>query len=222
VDREVAAVVEPVAGDAEPKSRGNVRGQRTRAVLVEAAAACFSEYGYQATRIADIVGRAGVSQGNFYRHFESKKDIFLEALRPGLDALLASSRRAGLEDHDGEDALIAVTVAYLQTYSRHRNILRVMREAAAARADGFDELWLRLRGSFVERTQAWLERLHAAGRIGDGDFPMLAEVLGAMVEQVAYVQIGLPERTPRAEEIARIGRSLGEVWHRALPPLPAK
>lgn len=219
MDREVAAVVEPV--ESEPRVRsGNVRGQRTRATLVDAASGCFSEYGYQATRIADIVGRAGVSQGNFYRHFESKKEIFLEALRPGLDALLVSSRRAGLEEHDDEEALVAITVAYLTTYSRHRHILRVMREAAAARADGFDELWLRLRGSFVERTEAWLHRLHEAGRIGDGDFPMLAEVLGAMVEQVAYVQVGLPEVTPRAEEIARIGRSLGEVWHRALPPLP--
>jgi hypothetical protein len=64
-----------------------------------------------------------------------------------------------------------------------------------------------------------LEGLYAAGRIGPGDFAMLAEVLGAMVEQVAYVQIGLPEKTPRTEEIQRIGRALGEVWHRALPPL---
>lgn len=222
MDREVAAVVAPVTGDSQARVRaGNVRGQRTRAVLVDAASACFSEYGYSSTRIADIVGRAGVSQGNFYRHFESKKEIFVEALRPGLDALLASSRRSGLEDHDGTDALVAITVAYLTTYSRHRDILRVMREAAAARADGFDELWLRLRGSFVARTEAWLERLHEAGRIGDGDFPMLAEVLGAMVEQVAYVQVGLPEVTPRAEEIARIGRSVGEVWARALPPLPS-
>jgi hypothetical protein len=94
-----------------------------------------------------------------------------------------------------------------------------MREAAAVRSDGFDELWLGLRGNFVARTQGWLERLHAAGRIGDGDFPQLAAVLGAMVEQVAYVQIGLPDRTPRDEEIQRIARVVGDVWHRALPPL---
>jgi AcrR family transcriptional regulator len=219
LDGEAVAAVDSVVG-LDPRPRvGNARGQRTRALLVEAAAACFSEYGYERTRIADIVGRAGVSQGNFYRHFDAKREIFLEALRPGLEALLQSSRRNGLADFDDEKALVAVTVAYLQTYSRHRHLLRVMREAAAVRSDGFDEMWLRLRASFVSRTQAWLERLHAAGRIGDGDLPMLAEVLGAMVEQVAYVQIGLPEKTPRTEEIQRMGRALGEVWHRALPPL---
>lgn len=219
MDGDVAAAIDSVVGlDPRPRA-GNARGQRTRALLVEASAACFSEYGYERTRIADIVGRCGVSQGNFYRHFESKREIFLEALRPGLDALLQSSRRNGLEDQEDEKALIAVTIAYLQTYSRHRHLLRVMREAAAVRSDGFDELWLRLRSSFVSRTQTWLEALHEAGRIGAGDFAMLAEVLGAMVEQVAYVQIGLPEKTPRTEEIQRMGRALGEVWHRALPPL---
>jgi hypothetical protein len=40
-----------------------------------------------------------------------------------------------------------------------------------------------------------------------------------MVEQVAYVQIGLPDRTPRDEEIQRIARVVGDVWARALPPV---
>ncbi|MBA3743887.1 TetR/AcrR family transcriptional regulator [Sporichthya sp.] len=208
MDAEAVALVAPRAG--------NARGRRTRAQLVEAATGCFAEYGYERTRIADIVSRAGVSQGNFYRHFESKKEIFLEALRPGLDALLEA--RAELRDHTDADALAADTAIYLRTYSRHRHILRVMREAAAVRSDGFDEMWLTLRQGFVDRTQAWLERLHAAGRIGEADFPQLAAVLGAMIEQVAYVQIGLPDRAPRDEEIQRIARTIGEVWHRALPP----
>lgn len=204
-----------LADDAPAPKVGNARGRRTRAQLVEAATGCFAEYGYERTRIADIVSRAGVSQGNFYRHFESKKEIFLEALRPGLDALLEA--RGELKDHMDADALAADTVVYLRTYSRHRHILRVMREAAALRSDGFDELWLQLRSNFVARTQAWLERLHADGRIGAGDFPQLAAVLGAMTEQVAYVQIGLPDRTPRDEEIQRIARVVGDVWHSALP-----
>ena len=220
MDSEVLALTGASSAEAPAPKVGNARGRRTRAQLVEAATACFGEYGYERTRIADIVSRAGVSQGNFYRHFESKREIFLEALRPGLEALLEA--RSNLQDHTAADALAADTVLYLRTYSRHRHILRVMREAAAVRSDGFDEMWLHLRSGFVARTQGWLERLHADGRIGDGDFPQLAAVLGAMVEQVAYVQIGLPDRTPRDEEIQRIARVVGDVWHRALPPVPAK
>ncbi|HUR73012.1 MAG TPA: TetR/AcrR family transcriptional regulator [Sporichthya sp.] len=220
MESEVVALPPGTAAATPAPKAGNARGRRTRAQLVEAATGCFAEYGYERTRIADIVSRAGVSQGNFYRHFESKREIFLEALRPGLDALLEA--RAELQDHTDAAALAADTVVYLRTYSRHRNILRVMREAAALRSDGFDELWLQLRSSFVVRTQGWLERLHAAGRIGDGDFPQLAAVLGAMTEQVAYVQIGLPDRTPRDEEIQRIAKVVGDVWHSALPLVPSK
>jgi AcrR family transcriptional regulator len=216
VDDALARTVAPEA-DVPAVKVGNARGRRTRGHLVDAATACFAEYGYERTRITDIVTRAGISQGNFYRHFESKREIFLEALRPGLDALLEA--RSGLQDHTDADALAADTVLYLRTYSRHRHILRVMREAAAVRSDGFDELWLQLRGNFVARTRGWLERLHAAGRIGDGDFPQLAAALGAMLEQVAYVQVGLPDKTPRDEEIQRIARVIGDVWHRALPPV---
>jgi len=208
----------PYAGapDTTPKV-GNARGRRTRGQLVDAATGCFAEYGYERTRITDIVTRAGVSQGNFYRHFESKREIFLEALRPGLDALLET--RGSLADHTDAEALAANMLVYLRTYSRHRYILRVMREAAAVRSDGFDELWLGLRENFLAQIRAWLERLHAAGRIGAGDFDQLTAVLGAMLEQVAYVQVGLPDKAPRDEELQRIARAIGDVWHRALPPV---
>jgi len=205
------------AGTQDIPKVGNARGRRTRAQLVESGTACFAEYGYERTRITDIVTRAGVSQGNFYRHFESKREIFLEALRPGLDALLET--RGRLADHTDAEALAANMLVYLRTYSRHRYILRVMREAAAVRSDGFDELWLGLRENFLAQIRAWLERLHAAGRIGAGDFDQLTAVLGAMLEQVAYVQVGLPDKAPRDEELQRIARAIGDVWHRALPPV---
>ena len=51
------------------------RGAQTRQRLVEAAATVFSEYGYSAARIADMVRMAGISHGNFYRHFPGKDEI---------------------------------------------------------------------------------------------------------------------------------------------------
>lgn len=207
-------------GTASTKRGKNVRGRRTRALLLEAAVECFSEYGYSRTRIADIVFRAGVSQGNFYRHFASKDKIFLEALRPSLDELTASTHRTERHPDDGtdRDTLIALTSAYLTSYSRNRRILRVMREAAATSTDeGFSELWLRQRGAYVERTARWLRGLHRRGRLAETDFDLLADVLGSAIEQTAYVHIGLAAETPRRERIEALATAVGEVWHRALP-----
>lgn len=217
-------VSEP-AGRAPVRRGKNVRGLRTRQELLTAALACFSEYGYARTRISDVVFRAGVSQGNFYRHFQSKDEIFLEALRPSLDELTASTSRprAGADpDADSTDlaTMIERTTAYLTVYARNRNILRVMREAAASSADeGFAQLWLAQRGGYVERTARWLRRLHAAGRIGACDVDLLADVLGSAIEQTAYVHIGLPAQAPRPERIRELAEAVGTVWHRSLPPV---
>jgi hypothetical protein len=55
--------------------------------------------------------------------------------------------------------------------------------------------------------------------MGPADFPLLAEALGCMTEQMAYVHIGLPAATPRPERIRQLGEIVGEVWYRSLPPV---
>jgi AcrR family transcriptional regulator len=56
------------------------RGEETRAHLIETAARAFAEQGYDATSVAEICLRAGVSKGAFYHHFDSKQDLFLDLL----------------------------------------------------------------------------------------------------------------------------------------------
>jgi AcrR family transcriptional regulator len=215
---ELAALRASTAGRSTPR-RPNRRGQLMREKLVQAAAECFREYGYTKTRISDIVHRAGTAQGNFYRHFGSLDEIFVAALEPAL-AQLASSANRRLPASNERDALIAVNVTFFQAYSRNRHLLRVMREAAAVSGnDGFGRLWLRTRADFVDRTERWLRHLHDEGRIGRADFGLLAEALGCMTEQMAYVHIGLPAATPRPERIRQLGETAGEVWYRSLPPV---
>lgn len=200
-----------------PTKRPNKRGQQTRERLLVAATECFAEYGYTRTRISDVVHRAGTAQGNFYRHFSSLDDCFLAVIRPGLEELAtAPSSRSG---RGGELAsLIESNTIYLQTYARHRHILRLLREAAAASPnDGFQDLWLRLRGDFVARTRRWLERLRDAGEIADADLAMVAETIGCLTEQLAYVHVGLPATTPRPERIDQLGRALGQACYNLLP-----
>ena len=48
----------------------------TRDLLVATARDVFTERGYAATSIDDIVQRAGVAKGSLYHHFESKEAIF--------------------------------------------------------------------------------------------------------------------------------------------------
>jgi AcrR family transcriptional regulator len=57
-----------------------VTAAETRDRLLEAAASAFAERGYDGTRVADIAGAAGVSNGAMYAHFGSKADLLVNAL----------------------------------------------------------------------------------------------------------------------------------------------
>jgi len=63
------------------------RSEETRARLLQAALACFSQAGYDATGVAEICAHAGASKGAFYHHFPSKQAVFIELLNAWLDAL---------------------------------------------------------------------------------------------------------------------------------------
>lgn len=50
--------------------------ERTRKLLLEAAAELFARNGYEATSVDDVAEAAGYSKGAFYYNFESKSDLF--------------------------------------------------------------------------------------------------------------------------------------------------
>lgn len=51
------------------------RAERTRAAILDAAAAEFDEHGYEGARLERIVERTGATKGAVYFHFRSKLDI---------------------------------------------------------------------------------------------------------------------------------------------------
>lgn len=94
---------------------------QTRQHIVETAALEFRRGGIVSTGVADVMAAAGLTQGGFYRHFESKDALVKESLANAVDSLTASiesstagrSSRAGIlaaisdylsEDH-GDDPL---------------------------------------------------------------------------------------------------------------------
>ena len=51
-----------------------------RALIIEAAGQLFGERGYEATRLDQIAAAAGVTKPIVYRHFDSKRDLYLALL----------------------------------------------------------------------------------------------------------------------------------------------
>jgi AcrR family transcriptional regulator len=65
--------------------------------MIDAIAELSAEQGYEATKIADIVSRAGVARKTLYDNFDGKEDLFLSAF----DLYFAETKRAVEEACDG-------------------------------------------------------------------------------------------------------------------------
>lgn len=61
------------------------RKETTRRQILEKAAMCFRRDGAAAAGIAGIMGEAGLTNGAFYAHFESKEELIREALTDSLE-----------------------------------------------------------------------------------------------------------------------------------------
>jgi AcrR family transcriptional regulator len=200
---------------ADATIRGNSRGRRSRSRLLEAAADCFGEHGYSQTRIADITAAAGMSQGGFYRHFRDKSDILLEALREPLDELLHATALDSDQPPD-QDQLVASNTAFFAVYAANRKVLRVIREAAALHEPGLVELWLEVRGRYLDRIETWLIALARNGHVQIDDTRLTAEALGALLDQMAYTRLAVDPAEPPPGEVEALGRVTGKLWYRAL------
>jgi TetR/AcrR family transcriptional repressor of nem operon len=66
--------------------------------ILDAAARSFREHGAEGQGVARLMKDAGLTHGGFYRHFESKEDLFVDAIARGFqeaaDRMLAAAAKA--------------------------------------------------------------------------------------------------------------------------------
>lgn len=69
----------------------------SRETLAEAACELFLEQGYDATSVADITQRAGVSRSSFFNYFSSKSDVLWSALDARIHAATVALGELGVD-----------------------------------------------------------------------------------------------------------------------------
>src|SRR3546814_10251208 len=85
-------------GDMAMNDAGSLlRAKTGRDALLAAAASIFFEQGYEATRIDDIIERAGGSKRNIYEEFGSKEGLFAAIVTERAERALSRS-----EEHTSE------------------------------------------------------------------------------------------------------------------------
>src|SRR6516165_1150921 len=93
-----------------------IQAAENRQTVINVASRLFRERGFDGIGLKDLMKGAGLTQGAFYKQFESKDDLATQASRRALES--AFSRWSAAAVANPEDPLGAVMAFYLSTEHR--------------------------------------------------------------------------------------------------------
>ena len=104
-----------------------------RAAVLEAASRVFSRGSYHGTTTAEIAREAGVTEPILYRHFASKRDLYLACLDAAWAEVRALWDRTVADEPNAENWLLAMARAFFRS-ERNRAVISTLWVQAIAEA----------------------------------------------------------------------------------------
>jgi AcrR family transcriptional regulator len=106
-----------------------------RRALVDTALRVFAEGSYRGTTTAEIAREAGVSEPILYRHFASKRELYLACLDESWQALRAVWDRAIEDAQSSNEFLPAMSGCYLSIREAKHRVAELWMQATVEAAD---------------------------------------------------------------------------------------
>lgn len=114
-----------------PASRPRLPAEERRAALLDSACTVFSRGSYRGTTTAELAAAAGVSEPILYRHFESKRALYLACLEETWEAVRALWERAVAAEPDPGLWISAMGRAFLESEAERPVISNLWVQALA-------------------------------------------------------------------------------------------
>jgi len=161
---------------------------------MDALAELSAEHGYEATKISDIVKRAGVARKTLYDNFEGKEEVFLAAFDGAREEVLRRVEEAGADREEGWQGQIeAGLAAFLGFVAEQPMLARMCMVEALSATPQTTRRYEDTLETFVELTRRTLPR-------DERQPDTIAETLVGGVAWIVYQQIRRGE-AERAEDL---------------------
>lgn len=161
---------------------------------MDALAELTAEQGYEATKISDIVRRAGVARKTLYDNFEGKEEVFLAAFDSARDEVMRRVEEGGADaDGDWQEQIEGGLAAFLGFVAEQPTLARMCMIEALSATPATTKRYEDALEAFVELTRRTLPQ---DGRLPD----TIAETVVGGVAWIVYQQIRRGEAA-RAEDL---------------------
>jgi AcrR family transcriptional regulator len=164
--------------------------------LERAALALFAEHGYDATTVAEIADRAGLTKSTFFRHFADKREVLFGG-QDLLAGLFSDAIRTAPAAATAADCLGAALEAAAAAFTPERHDLAPQRRAVIAANSELQERELLKRARLAA---AMADALRARG--ADDTNARLAAEVGVLAFSTAYARWAAAENERPFTEIA--------------------
>jgi AcrR family transcriptional regulator len=162
--------------------------------IMDALAELTTEQGYEATKISDIVRRAGVARKTLYDNFEGKEEVFLAAFDAARDEVLRRVEEGSAgTDEDWQDRIEGGLAAFLGYVAEQPILARMCMVEALSATPATTKRYEDALELFVELTERALPKDE---RLPD----TIAETLVGGVAWIVYQQIRRGD-AERAEDL---------------------
>jgi AcrR family transcriptional regulator len=162
------------------------RGLATRQRLLDHVADMLASSSFRDVRVVDVARQAGTSPATFYQYFADVEEAVLalaeEVARVSEEDLVPLVQGPRWRGKAGFDAALAVVDGYLDFWSDHGSVVRVMDLATIEGDARFHQLRSRM---FTRFNEALAERVSQERPVGDDLDPRATA--GAMTSMLAHV-----------------------------------
>lgn len=162
---------------ATPGKRARTKAQNRRAIL-DAATEVFTEMGYGAASIRDVIRRTELASGTFYNYFPDKQSVFRAVLDEHTTELRSRLREARARARDAETIVREGFQTYFSFIVEDRPLFEMLRRNAGTVRELFDTPALE---SGIRELLEDLRTLAARGELSAAlDLDALAAAMGGV------------------------------------------
>ncbi|GIN59546.1 TetR family transcriptional regulator [Lederbergia ruris] len=154
--------------------------------ILTAARSVLAEKGFDATKVSEIVERAGVAKGTFYLYFPSKLDLVFALVREMREKILLEAEKVIGSQSSKQEELIQVIKAAFSVMENYNDVFPVFNAVSAFKTEHW-KAEKEIRRPYYSFLKSLIESGQKSGEFrSDLNTEMISSLIEGMVEHVAH------------------------------------
>jgi AcrR family transcriptional regulator len=184
------------------------RRGKTKEKILKAALKVFSEKGYHATNVDEIVEKSETSKGGFYFHFPSKKELFLTLVDEMTGILFSKVEKEVRQSDDVVEQIEKALWKGIHVFTKYRSLAKFLLVEAVGSGSVFEAKRFAIYTRFAQLIRELLNKAVSQKRIEPIDTEVVSWVWVGAVSQLIIRWLYLEESQPLERDFETLKETL--------------